>query len=202
VSDVVLVDYGSGNLRSLRAAVERAGARAVVSSDPSVVAAAPRLMVPGQGAAGATMSTLRDTGLEHAIRTAVADGAHLLGVCVGLQLLFTSSEEDGARCLGFLPGRVERLQGVSRLPHMGWNDVQPAGAHPLATRLPVCAYFAHSYAIGDAQEACVATTEVEGVRFASVVASGRIAGMQFHPERSGPGGRALLEAFLGWTDAA
>ena len=88
MTDVVLVDYGSGNLRSLRAAIERTGARAVVTSDPAVVAAATRLMVPGQGAAGPTMATLRATGLEEAIRSAVDGGAHLLGVCVGLQLLF------------------------------------------------------------------------------------------------------------------
>jgi imidazole glycerol-phosphate synthase subunit HisH len=202
VTDVVLVDYGSGNLRSLRAAIERTGARAVVTADPALVAAAPRLMVPGQGAAGPTMATLRTTGLEEAIRSAVARGAHLLGVCVGLQLLFGSSEEDDAECLGFLEGRVERLRGVSRLPHMGWNDVEPVGSHPLSAHLPACAYFAHSFAVTDADGASVGTTEVDGVRFASVVASGRVAGMQFHPERSGPAGLALLEAFLRWADAA
>jgi glutamine amidotransferase len=202
VTTAVLVDYGSGNLRSLRAAVERAGAHAVVSSDPAAVARASLLMVPGQGAAGPTMATLRATGLESAIREAVAHGAHLLGVCVGLQLLFTTSEENEAECFGFLPGRVQRLAGVRRLPHMGWNDVEPAGTHPLAAALPVCAYFAHSYAVVDAAGAGVGTTEVDGVRFASVVASGRVAGMQFHPERSGAAGLGLLRAFMALADAA
>jgi glutamine amidotransferase len=202
VTDVVLVDYGSGNLRSLRAAVERTGTRAVVTADPDVVAGARRIMVPGQGAAGPTMATLRQTGLEEAIRTAVAGGAHLLGVCVGLQLLFGSSEEDEAACLGFLDGRAERLRGTARLPHMGWNDVEPAASHPLAAALPACAYFAHSYAVPAETASVVATTEVDGVRFASVVASGRVAGMQFHPERSGGAGLALLTAFMAWADAA
>jgi glutamine amidotransferase len=203
VSEVVVVDYGSGNVRSLRAALERAGARVVVSGDPALVAAARRLMVPGQGAAGPAIATLRRAGLERAIRDALAGGAYLLGVCVGLQLLFDSSEEQEATGLGLLPGRVTRLAGVARLPHMGWNDVVPAGpAHPLAAGLPACAYFAHSYAIVDPGPCTVATTEVDGVTFASVVAAGRVAGAQFHPERSSLAGHAMLRGFLEWSDAA
>ena len=200
---VVLVDYGSGNLRSLRAAMERAGSDVAVADDPGTVAAARRLMVPGQGAAGPTMATLRRTGLERALRSAVADGAYLLGVCVGLQLLFDASAEDDTPCLGFLPGRVERLDGAERLPHMGWNDVEPVGPpHPLAAGLPACAYFAHSYAVRDAGPAAVAETEVDGLRFSSVVAAGRVAGAQFHPERSAGAGLAMLRGFLAWSDAA
>lgn len=199
---VVLVDYGSGNLRSLRAAVERAGGDVVVSDDPATVADARRLMVPGQGAAGPTMATLRRTGLEQAIREAIGQGAYLLGVCVGLQLLFDASAEDDATCLGLIPGRVERLEGTERLPHMGWNDVEPVGPpHPLAEGLPACAYFAHSYAVRDAGPTAVAETEVDGVRFTSVVAAGRVAGAQFHPERSSAAGLAMLRGFLRWSDA-
>ena len=200
---VVLVDYGSGNLRSLRAAMERAGSEVAVAADPAAVASARRLMVPGQGAAGPTMATLRRTGLEQAIREAVANGAYLLGVCVGLQLLFDASDEDATPCLGFLPGHVERLDGTARLPHMGWNDVEPVGPpHPLAAGLPACAYFAHSYAVRDAGPAAVAETEVDGQRFTSVVAAGRVAGAQFHPERSAGAGLAMLRGFLAWSDAA
>jgi imidazole glycerol-phosphate synthase subunit HisH len=200
---VVLVDYGSGNLRSLRAAMERAGSDVVVTAEPATVAGARRLMVPGQGAAGPTMATLRRTGLERAIREAVAGGAYLLGVCVGLQLLFDASAEDDTPCLGFLPGRVERLEGVERLPHMGWNDVEPVGPpHPLAAGLPACAYFAHSYAVRDAGPAAVAETELDGIRFTSVVAAGRVAGAQFHPERSAGAGLAMLRGFRAWSDAA
>jgi imidazole glycerol-phosphate synthase subunit HisH len=200
---VVLVDYGSGNLRSLRAAMERAGSEVAVAADPATVASARRLMVPGQGAAGPTMATLRRTGLEKAIREAVANGAYLLGVCVGLQLLFDASDEDATPCLGFLPGHVERLDGTARLPHMGWNDVEPVGPpHPLAAGLPACAYFAHSYAVRDAGPAAVAETEVDGQRFTSIVAAGRVAGAQFHPERSAGAGLAMLRGFLAWSDAA
>ena len=202
--EVVLVDYGAGNVRSLRAALERAGASAVLSGDPERVRAARRLMVPGQGAAGPAMARLRANGLEDAIRAAVDDGAHLLGVCVGLQLLFDASEENDATCFGFLPGRVRRLEGVARLPHMGWNDVEPAGAngHPIAAELPAVAYFAHSFAVLDAGEATLGTTEVDGVRFASLVGAGRVAGAQFHPERSAAAGAAMLRGFLAWADAA
>ena len=201
--DVVLVDYGSGNIRSLRWAMERAGASVTVSADPGVVAGARRLMVPGQGAAGPAMATLRAGGLERAIRGAVGDGAYLLGVCVGLQLLFDASDENDATCFGFLPGRVTRLAGVERLPHMGWNDVVPVGPpHPLGRGLPFCAYFAHSFAVRDAGPAAVATTAVDGVAFSSVVAAGRVAGAQFHPEKSSAAGLEMLRGFLEWSRAA
>ena len=198
---VVLVDYGAGNIRSLRAALERAGAAVTVSSDRRVVERAPRLMVPGQGAAGAAMDALRAGGLDDGVRRAVAEGGYLLGVCVGLQLLFERSAEDDATCLGLLPGRVERLDGVALLPHMGWNDVEPVPdrPHPVAAELPAVAYFAHSFAVRDAGAATVATTEVDGVRFASMVAGDRIAGAQFHPERSAAAGAAMLRGFLRWS---
>jgi glutamine amidotransferase len=180
VTDVALVDYGSGNVRSLRAALEKAGARVRVTADPAEVRAAPRLMVAGQGAAGPAMAALRRGGLVDAVRAAVADGAHLLGVCVGL-----------------LPGTVAHLDGVERLPHMGWNDVEPlAPDHPLASGLPAVAYFAHSYAVCARGPYTLAETEVDGVRFSSLVGAGRVAGAQFHPERSARAGHALLERFL------
>jgi glutamine amidotransferase len=203
VTDVVVCDYGAGNLRSLGFALARIGAAPVVSADPDVVAGARVLLVPGQGAAGTAMATLRRLRLARAIHDAVGNGAFLLGVCVGLQLLFAASEEDDVECLGFLPGRVTRLAGVTRLPHMGWNDVAPVGPpHPLARSLPAVGYFAHSYAVADAGPAAVAETSVDGATFASVVASGRVAGAQFHPERSGADGRELLRSFLDWADAA
>ena len=195
--DVALVDYGSGNVRSLRAALERAGACVRVTADPAEVRAAPRLMVAGQGAAGPAMAALRRRGLVAAIADAVADGAHLLGVCVGLQLLFERSAEGDTPCLGLLPGSVTHLDGAERLPHMGWNDVEPVGVdHPLAVDLPAVAYFAHSYAVRERGPATLAETELDGIRFSSLVGAGRIAGVQFHPERSARAGRALLERFL------
>jgi glutamine amidotransferase len=197
VADVALVDYGSGNVRSLRAALERVGARVRVTADPAEVRAAPRLMVAGQGAAGPAMAALRRRGLVDALLAAVAGGAHLLGVCVGLQLLFERSAEGDTPCLGLLPGTVTHLDGVERLPHMGWNDVEPVVPdHPLAADLPAVAYFAHSYAVRGRVPSTLAETELDGVRFSSLVGAGRVAGAQFHPERSARTGRVLLERFL------
>jgi imidazole glycerol-phosphate synthase subunit HisH len=199
----VIVDYGSGNIRSLRAALERCGTQVAVSNDPDLVGHAQRLVVPGQGAAGPAMRTLNDLGLADAIRGAVADGAFLLGVCVGLQLLFDHSDENDTDCFGFLPGRVTRLTGVARLPHVGWNDVTACGpTHPVTADLPACAYFAHSYAVSDAAAAALATTAVDTARFCSIVGAGRILGVQFHPERSSTAGHQMLHGFLDWCDAA
>jgi imidazole glycerol-phosphate synthase subunit HisH len=204
VSAVCIVDYGAGNLRSLRHGLERAGAEVAVTSDPNVVAAARRVLVPGVGAAGAAMAALERRELAPAIRSAAATGGYVFGICLGMQLLFESSDEGGARCLGLLPGRVTAMAFAARLPHMGWNDVVPSGGHPLAAGLPAVCYFAHSYAVEPATvDDVVATTELDGSRFASMAGSGRVAGTQFHPEKSGPAGRALLRAFLDWSaDAA
>ena len=196
--DVAIVDYGGGNVRSLRAALERCGASVRLTSSPDEVAAAERLMIAGQGAAGAAMRALEASGLDGAIRAAVGAGAPLLGVCVGLQILFERSEEDGARCLGLLPGAVRRIAGARRLPHLGWNDVEPVREHPLTAELPAVAYFAHSFAVEAANAAALAVTGVDDASFASVVAQGPVAGAQFHPERSAEAGRALLRTFLAW----
>lgn len=198
---VAIVDYGGGNVRSLRTALERCGAQVMTTADPDAVAGAERLMVAGQGAAGAAMAALTSSGLDDAIRAAVDRGTPLLGVCVGLQILFERSEEDGAACLGLLPGTVRRLHGAERLPHLGWNDVEPTAEHALARALPCVAYFAHSYGVDPSTPAAVGVTQVDAAAFASVVAHGCVAGAQFHPERSAAAGRALLTAFLAWDGA-
>jgi imidazole glycerol-phosphate synthase subunit HisH len=203
VSAVCVVDYGAGNLRSLRHGLERAGASVTVTSDPNVVAAAGRVLVPGVGAAGAAMAALERRELAPAIRSAAATGSHVFGICLGMQLLFESSDEGGVACLGLLPGRVTAMAFAGRLPHMGWNDVVPADGHPLAAALPAICYFAHSYAVEPAEAGdVVATTELDGRPFVSMAGSGRVAGTQFHPEKSGRAGRALLRAFLDWSDRA
>lgn len=203
MSSVCVVDYGAGNLRSLRHGLERAGAEVTVTSDPNVVAAAGRVLVPGVGAAGAAMVALERRELAPAIRSAAATGSYVFGICLGMQLLFEASDEGGVECLGLLPGRVTAMSFAGRLPHMGWNDVTAADGHPLAAALPAVCYFAHSYAVEPAAGDVVATTELDGTRFASMAGAGRVAGTQFHPEKSGPAGRALLRAFLDWSaDAA
>jgi glutamine amidotransferase len=198
------VDYGAGNLRSLRAAFERTGAEVAVTDRPEQVAAASFVVIPGVGQAAAAMEGLRDRDLVDAIMGAVRGGAHLFGVCVGMQLLFTRSEEGDTAGLGLLAGSATRLEGSRRLPHMGWNDVEPAAAHPLTAAFPAPCYFAHSYAVQDAAPRCVlASTPVEHGGFASLVGEGRVAGAQFHPERSGATGAAFLHAVVEWAgDAA
>jgi glutamine amidotransferase len=197
------VDYGAGNLRSLRAAFERAGANVAVSDQPEQVAGARLVIIPGVGQAAAAMEALRERGLVDAIMAALRGGAHLFGVCVGMQLLFARSEEGETAGLGLLPGAATRLSGARRLPHMGWNDVEPATPHPLTAAFPAPCYFAHSYAVQDAAPHCLlASTCVETGGFASLVGEGRVAGAQFHPERSGTAGAAFLRSVVEWADDA
>jgi imidazole glycerol-phosphate synthase subunit HisH len=198
------VDYGAGNLRSLRAAFERAGADVAVTDRPEHVAAAAFVVIPGVGHASAAMEALRERGLVDAIMAALRSGANLFGVCVGMQLLFARSEEGETAGLGLLPGTATRLRGARHLPHMGWNDVEPAAAHPLTSAFPATCYFAHSYAVQDAAPRCVlASTPVEDGGFASLVGDGRVAGAQFHPERSGAAGAMFLRNVVEWAgDAA
>ena len=150
------------------------------------------------------MEALRERGLTDAIMAALRNGAHLFGVCVGMQLLFARSEEGETAGLGLLPGSATLLEGARRLPHMGWNDVEPSAAHPLTAAFPAPCYFAHSYAVQDAPAHCVlASTPVEQGGFASLVGEGRVAGAQFHPERSGAAGADFLRSVMQWAgDAA
>lgn len=203
MSAVTVVDHGAGNLRSLRAALERLGEDVRITSDPSAVEGAAVVVVPGVGAAGPAMERLRVTGLAGAIRTAAAGGANVVGICLGLQLLFDRSDEGDTECLGLLPGAVRRIDWAGTVPHMGWNDVTPAGGDALADALPAVCYFAHTY-VAEPEDGrdVLATTELDGRTFASAVARGRVAAVQFHPERSGPAGRALLAALLRRGDAA
>lgn len=189
-----VVDHGAGNLVSVRAALEAAGATVTIAERPSGLAGAALIVVPGVGASRPAMARLRRSGLDDAIRAALADGAWYLGICLGLQLLFERSEEDGAKLLGLLRGTVRPIAGAPRLPHIGWNAVERRRAHALLEGIPdgAAAYFVHSFVgVPDDPSVVLAQTE-HGGRFPSVVASGRLLGTQFHPERSGCRGLRLL----------
>jgi glutamine amidotransferase len=194
VTEIAVIDHGAGNLVSLVQALRRVGSSPEVVAEGIDLSGYDGVVLPGVGATGSAMATMESRGLIEPVRS--YEGP-LLGVCVGLQLLFDHSDEDDNRCLGLIPGNVQLLP-IDTLPHMGWNDVAHHG-EPLLADVPQPAifYFVHSYAVvPDHETVVVGTTTVEGTTFASVVRSGRIVGAQFHPERSGAHGLAVLDAFV------
>ncbi len=198
-----VVDLGVGNLGNVVRALGAAGGRPEITSDPEAVRAAHRIVLPGVGAFRPPRERLRGE-LESALRGALAGGAHLLGICVGYQLLFEGSDEFGATAgLGLLRGRVTELPAEVARPHIGWNRLEAPLPHPLLEGMEANAYvyFVHSFApdAGAADE--TVATALHGRRFAAVSARGRICGMQFHPEKSGEAGLRLLRNFLGLSRA-
>jgi imidazole glycerol-phosphate synthase subunit HisH len=193
---VAVVDYGAGNLVSIEQALTTAGAtvhRAVTASE---IGEPDLLVVPGVGAAAPAMDRLRAGGFVEPIRAWIAADRPYLGICLGLQLLFEGSDEDGAETLAVLPGRTVRLEGAPTLPHIGWNQVERRISHPAFDGIAPDAdfYFVHSYVgVPTAAAAGDVLAETEhGARFVSAVARGRLLGVQFHPERSGADGLRLV----------
>ena len=191
---IAVIDHGAGNLVSMEQALRRVHAMPIRIDSGADLSAFDGVVLPGVGATGAAMRTMTQRGLVEPVRS--YDGP-LLGVCVGMQLLFEHSDEDDNPCLGLLPGSVTRLNATP-LPHMGWNEVDGAGESLLAgIDSGRTFYFVHSYAVRPIDKATIAgTTTCESDVFASVVRSGRISGVQFHPERSGPDGLAVLGNFV------
>jgi imidazole glycerol-phosphate synthase subunit HisH len=191
---VGVIDYGAGNLVSIRNALLLLGAEVRSCTRAADLAGADAVLVPGVGASAPAMARLRRRGLVEPIREAVRGGAWFVGICLGLQLLFERSHEDGARMLGILEGEVVRIADAPRLPHIGWNTLLPRGDHPLLAGLPeaVPAYFVHSYVPRPTDPSVVVAETEHGSRFPSIVASGRVVGFQFHPERSGADGLRML----------
>jgi glutamine amidotransferase len=198
--DLALIDAGGANLGSVRYALARLGVQPRLVRDADELGAPARVILPGVGAAGAAMRLLRARGLADALR---ASEAPLLGICLGMQLLFESSEEGEVECLGLIPGRVARMTGGPglRVPHMGWNRLQqrPAADGARSALLDgiddgAHAYFVHGYAVPVLD--CTVAACTHGQPFSAVVEQGRRYGMQFHPERSSQVGLRLLENFL------
>jgi glutamine amidotransferase len=201
---VAIIDYGVGNLRSVEKAFAAAGCEAVVTADERVLAAAERLVLPGVGAFAACMGALRERGFDELVGERVGAGVPLLGVCVGMQMLFEESEEFGRTAgLGLLRGRVRRFDAHLRVPQVGWNDVRIVRpGHPLLRGIGAGEffYFVHSYYCDAREEADVLCQTDYGVAYPSAVARGAICGVQFHPEKSQAAGLRLLRNFAGLAD--
>ncbi len=200
---VCIVNYDAGNLKSVQRACAEVGARAVISSDPARLLDADRVIFPGVGAAGSAMRSLRRAGLDTALNAVIADGKPVLGICLGLQISLQCSEEQDTATLGILPGTVKRFRfdrPELKIPHMGWNEVRPAQAHPLLEGIEPGDefYFVHGYYPAPAcREHVYALTDYE-TEFASALGTGSYFATQFHPEKSGRVGLRLLEKFCQW----
>lgn len=193
---IAIVDYRAGNLTSVKLAFDAIGEETVVTSDPATVREAERVVFPGVGAAASAMENLRELGLTDAVREAALSGRPFLGICLGMQILFERSEEDGGvDLLGILPGQVKRFPDVPgfKVPEIGWNDVQaedPRGFLKTGEEF----YFVHSY-YAELNPFTVGRTDYAGVTFTAAVRKGNLFATQFHPEKSGRVGLSLLRAF-------
>ena len=198
---VVLADYGAGNLRSVISALGRAGADASITTDADAVREAPLAVIAGVGHVESAARGLAANGLDAAIRDRIAAGRPVLGICVGMQLLFGESEEGGTG-LELLQGAVRRVR-ARRVPHMGWNDLSVTRPSPLVDGLDgQNVYFAHSFAVEPADEDDVVAAADHGGRIVAAVERGPVAGVQFHPERSAVAGARLLQNALAWSRSA
>jgi len=200
---IAIIDYEGGNLTSVQRAVRHIGCNAEITKNPAVIASADRLIFPGVGAAGASMEALNRAGLTNVVKREVqVNKKPFLAICIGIQILFERSEEDGAECLGLLKGCVKRFpSGGScaglKIPQIGWNQVYQKQPHPFFVGVVDGAefYFVHSYYCEPADPAVVAGETEYGIRYASAVAYENIFATQFHLEKSGPSGLRLLENF-------
>jgi glutamine amidotransferase len=201
-----IIDYGAGNLTSVRLALDSLGITAEITQDPSAVSDAERVIFPGVGAAGASMQNLTDLKLLDAIRGVVSSGKPFLGICVGAQVSLDFSEEDGGTdCIGLVPGRVKRFAPSNRydkVPQMGWNAVAQKCEHPLFSGIENQSefYFVHSFYPAPKNPSTVlGETDYADVTFASVYAKNNLVATQFHPEKSGKVGLQLLKNFFNWA---
>lgn len=202
MSTTAIIDYGVGNLFSLCSSLKSIGAEAVVTPDEAVIRAADRIILPGVGAFSDAAEKLRATGLDRVLLEEAQKGKPIMGICLGMQMLFDESHEYGVhRGLGLIPGRVIPMAGYIpeglKIPHIGWNPLILKGdKHPLLRYVNEgdCVYFVHSYFAADCAESVIATAEY-GRELTAAVARGNVMGCQFHPEKSGLVGLSILKAF-------
>lgn len=204
--NIVVIDYESGNLRSVAKALETTGVSPVVTSDPAVIARADALILPGVGSGPAAMAALEKRSLVQPIREYADSGRPFLGICLGLQLFLERTEEGDASCLGIVQGRVKRLPAGSldgapegmKIPHMGWNSVHLESQHPILDGVEQDSYFyfVHSYYAHPADPSAVAGNTDYGVTFCSILAEDNLVATQFHPEKSGAAGLRIYQNFV------
>ncbi len=196
---IAIIDYGAGNLRSVAKAVAKLGYSAQITNDPQRVLASEVVILPGVGAAGDTMDSLTRLQLVEPIKQVIGEERLFLGICLGLQVLLTTSEESGGYdCLDLIPGKTRLLPPDLKVPHMGWNQVKHRVKHAIFDGIPDEAnfYFVHSYYVDPADRSVVAGETGYGIDFCSIVVRDNVIATQFHPEKSGDIGLKLLENFL------
>lgn len=196
---IAIIDYGVGNLYSVEKAFASLGAAVAVTSEPAAILGADKVVLPGVGAFGDCMANLKEYGLEDVVREVAGRGTPLLGICVGLQIMFEGSEEDpGVAGLGIFPGMVRRIAAPGlKIPHMGWNSLFPAADSPLFAGLPASPYFyfVHSYHAVPADSGLVTARAEYGGQVTAAVGRGSVQAVQFHPEKSGAAGLRVLANF-------
>lgn len=195
---VAVLDYDAGNVRSAKRGIDAAGADATITNEPAVAEAADALVIPGVGHFGTCSRNLRERGLEDIVRVFIREARPVLGICVGMQLLYSGSAEADEPGLGLLPGHVQRFPSTAVVPHMGWDVVEAAAPDPLLAGVDgMRCYFTHSYyAVPAAEEHVLAHCTYGGAAFPCVVRQGSVVGTQFHPEKSGAVGARFLENWL------
>lgn len=195
---IVVIDYGVGNLASVKNALDKLGAKSVISSDPQIIKKAKALILPGVGAAGQGMRNLKEKGLDKIVISEINKGKPFLGICLGMQLLFEDSEEGNVKCLGILKGSVKKFKKMKKIPQIGWNQIEIKKGSSFFKDInnKDYFYFVNSFYCLPKDKEITAGITTYGETFSSIVQKDNVIGVQFHPERSGKAGFKLLENFV------